>query len=255
MSLLGSQVYANPSSPCWLGTAGGTVAGTTVFTGAVECDNVLRVASPLGLRLTAAPPNQVNIGGIVAPDAGGANLFLATNGTMYLGRNTAGNTANTTFTPSAPATNNDILAVGGTVSTKAGASITPQTIATNKSVAPIPNSPTVTNITNDTAFPTVPGAVYDVSIKGRVLLASGVADPDDQVQVVVNNLQNYPGMSWIYVQYPSATGSVGLFDIRTRIISDATMTSLTVGFSTILNGASTAVYNGTIFSFNATRVA
>lgn len=259
MSLLGTPVYANPSTPFWMGVGGGTVSGNLTVNGNLAVSGnadftgtLVRIRANDKLYFTSA--NGATTGLLEYTD-NGTNGFIETNGNLYLGRTLAGNTANTVFTPSAATTNNDVLAVGGTVSTKAGASITPQTIATNKSVAPIPASPIVTNIANDTAYPTVNGAVYDVSIKGRVLIAGGVADPDDQVQVVINNLQNYPGMSWIYVVYPSATGSVGLFDIRTRIISDAAIASLTVGFSTILNGASTAVYDGSVFSFNATRVA
>lgn len=256
MSLLGTPVYANPSTPLWASAGGGTISGFTTFAQGLESDGVTRVASPLGLRLTAAPPNQVNVAGILAPDAAGQNLYFATNGIMYLGRNTAGNTANTTFTPAAPASNNDVLAVGGTISTKAGASITPQSlINSGKSVAPVPNSPTITTITNDTAYPTVIGGQYDVSVKGRILLASGASDPDDTIQVILTAGSAYPGAIWNYVVYPSATGELGLFDIRTRVTSDAVLASMTVGLTAILAGASTAVYNASVLSFNATRVA
>jgi hypothetical protein len=219
-------------------------------TNQLQSDNVLKIGG-VGARWFAS--NPASYGLFASADASG-NGYFQTNGTLYMGR--TGGVPTTTFLPAAIGTSNDLLTVTGQIQTKAGASVTPQTIATNKTITNVSNSPTVNNITNDTAYPTVSNAVYDVSIKGRVLLGSGTPDAGDEVDVVVNDGQNYPGMAWAYAQFPSsATGGPGLFDIRTRIISDAAIPSLTVGFTKTLAGVSTATYNGTVYSFNATRVA
>jgi hypothetical protein len=38
MSLLGTQVYANPATPCWLSTNGGVITGNVTMTGALYTD-------------------------------------------------------------------------------------------------------------------------------------------------------------------------------------------------------------------------
>lgn len=179
MSLLGTPVYANPTTPIWAGVSGNqSISGNLSVTG--------------------------------------------------------------TFTS------------GGIIT---GPSVTPAAlINASKTLNPVPASPTVTNITNDTAYPTVIGAIYDVSIKGRVLIASGTGAAGDLVTVIVNNGTNFPGNQWNYLVYPTAAGANGLFDIRTRIVCDTVMPSLTVGFTATLAGGSTGVYQGIVYSFNATRV-
>lgn len=249
MSLLGTPVYANPTTPLWASTGTSTMANVEV-TNQLQSDNVLKIGG-VGARWFATNPSSF---GLFASADGSGNGYFQTNGTLYMGR--TGGVPTTTFVPAAIGTSNDLLTVTGQIQTKAGASITPQPLINAAKTITSPNAPAVTNITNDTAYPTVNGAEYDVSIKGRILLSSGVADVDDTVNISLTTGSTYPGANWAYVEYPSAVGNagIGLVDIRTRVISDAAIPSILVGATTVLNGASTAVYTFTAYSIDVTRV-
>ena len=62
MSLLGSQVYANPDTPCWVSANGDTINGNLTVTGSISA----------GTSITAGPA------GVIAPDVG--NGFTVLNG-------------------------------------------------------------------------------------------------------------------------------------------------------------------------------
>lgn len=247
MSLLGTPVYANPSTPLWASTGTSTMANVEV-TNQLQSDNVAKFGG-VGARWFAT--NPASYGLFASADALG-NGYIQTNGTLYMGR--TGGTPTTTFVPAAIGTSNDLLTITGQIQTKAGASITPQPLINASKTITSPNAPTTLDITNDTAYPTTLNAEYDVSVKGRVLLSSGTPDADDQVQILLTAGANYPGANWAYVQYPAAVGAIGLVDIRTRVISDAAIGSILVGATTILNGASTAVYTFTAYQIDVTRV-
>ena len=249
MSLLGTPVYANPTTPLWAGTGSANVTNLEV-TNSFQSDNVARFGG-VGARWYAS--NPASLGLYASADASG-NGYIQTNGTLYMGR--TGGTPTTTFVPAAIGTSNDLLTVTGQIQTKAGASITPQPLINAPKTITSTNAPTTTTITNDTAYPTVNGAEYDVSIKGRILLSSGASDPDDTVQIILTTGVTYPGANWAYVEYPEAVGNagIGLVDIRTRVISDGAIASITVGATTVLAGASTAVYTFTAYSIDVTRV-
>lgn len=250
MSLLGTPVYANPSTPLWASTGSSSVTNLTV-TNSLTTNTTARFGGT-GARWFAS--NPLSAGLFASADASG-NGLIQTNGTLFMGR--TGGIPTTTFVPAAIGTSNDLLTVTGQIQTRAGASITPQPLINSaKTINAVQNAPTVTNITNDTAYPTVSGAEYDISIKGRILLASGTSDPDDTVQIVLTTGSTYPGANWVYVEYPEAVGNagIGLVDIRTRVVSDSAIASILVGATTVRAGASTGVYSFTAFQIDVTRV-
>ena len=107
MSLLGTQVYANSSTPCWLSSGGGTASGTVVapqFATTPGGDILLRdVSGNSGMRIVATTT--------------GVN-YLQNSGVLNFGQIGQG-TVNTALTTSAPGANADVLRVGGTVDTNA----------------------------------------------------------------------------------------------------------------------------------------
>lgn len=125
MSLIGSQVFANPSTSCWLAAdnaqAGDlTVNGSFVTKGPVSLDlgdggNVVALNNTAG---------TVNYAQFFAGSANGGRLYVQGGGDIYFGRLGTGNSANTTLTLSAGGAGTDVLGVGGTVSTRAIASST-----------------------------------------------------------------------------------------------------------------------------------
>ena len=114
MSLLGTQVYANPTTPLWVSATGDTingnltVAGTTTLEGPVVVPNGIN-----GIELQDTAGTSTGL--IVAVDATGTDGSIETDGVIYLGRSGAGNTANSFFDPSAPTTNGDVLSIGGRI--------------------------------------------------------------------------------------------------------------------------------------------
>ena len=193
MSLLGSQVYANPTTPLWASTGtitttgpltvNGTldVNGNADFDGTVNLDGPLtanqnvRLAGPVvnveGL-LSIQGPNVkvafqetgVGTGLSIQSDPIQVNGFVETNGSLYLGKILASTTANTVFTPSVPTANTDLLSVGGRILSAAGGGITPLVSAVANTVIPIGGFPTT--LVPSPALPTLPNTWYDVQLTG-----------------------------------------------------------------------------------------
>jgi len=112
MSLLGSQVYANPSTPLWLGTGGNqTINGSLFITGLVRAGTSgagdLQTTSALALI-----DPSLNVNGRIT--ANSSNLFIQGTSNIKFGQIGTGNT-NTTLTISTFGANADLLTVGGTV--------------------------------------------------------------------------------------------------------------------------------------------
>jgi len=268
MSLLGSQVFASSDTPCWISAQGGTVTGTLTVDGNLSVDGsaqffgggAVKIANPSTLYLANTGQSQSGLL-LYSDNAGTPNGYAETNGTLYLGRVTAGNTANSTFVPSAPTTNGDVLTIGGRIASTGilqGPSVTPsEIINATKVITPVPTAPTTTAFAVDTPYPTVIGQTYEISAKGRILLASGTPAVDDVIYVTLTAGATYPGTVWIYPVFPSATNvnGIGLYDILTRVKSDQALPSITVSVSEVLGMGSTAVYQAALFSFSATRVA
>jgi hypothetical protein len=138
MSLVGSQVFANQATPCWVPATGGIVSGNVEVTGTLDVDGATTMAAATvngsfttknAVNLDLGNGNfqvgfndaagAVNYARMYAGATNGGNLYLETAGTISLAKNTAGNSFNTLFTPDVPGGTNDVLSVGGTVVSRA----------------------------------------------------------------------------------------------------------------------------------------
>lgn len=107
MSLLGTQVYANSSTPLWLSAGGGTVNGPLFVDGLVRSNGDLQTSSAV-----AFIDSSLNVNGRIT--ANSSNLFIQGTSNIKFGQIGTGNT-NTSLTISTFGANADLLTVGGTV--------------------------------------------------------------------------------------------------------------------------------------------
>ena len=119
MSLLGTPVFANPSTPLWVGVGGGTISGNVTIDGFLTAGRVAssRALEPSFGNFALVDASGLTVGGVNQLGTGGASdTFLqTTSGRKILFGLVGGANANTTFTPSAVGANLDLLGVGGTV--------------------------------------------------------------------------------------------------------------------------------------------
>lgn len=107
MSLLGTQVYANPDTPCWVSANGDTINGNLTVTGSIEAFGAIKSTDSLqSIDGTGAAIVRIS-------DSGG-NGFIQTPTLLNFTRIGAG-TGNTSLTISAAGANTDVMAVGGKV--------------------------------------------------------------------------------------------------------------------------------------------
>ena len=254
MSLLGTQVFANPATPLWLSASGDTINGDLIVDGDLTVEQVTTMEAQLNANsdinlagtLFFGPPNG-NVQAI-AVDANGDNIFLQGEQAIKFGK-LGQLTTNTTLTLSAPGsgldnfTTNFLNAIGP---------VPTNLINLPKSVNPVPTTPAQAFLV-DTPFPVVAQQVYDVQATGVLSLVSGTPDPDDAVQI---QLDAGTGTSiTTYTYYPSGPGQSGDWAIRQRIVGNATQASLAVAVQKTLAGTSTAVYSAVLNYFSAVRVA
>jgi len=253
MSLLGTPVYANTSTPLWVSVNGGTVTGNLTVDGTLAVDgpaqffggHTVKIANPSTLYL--ANTGQSQAGALLySDDAATPNGYVETNAVVYLGRIGAGNTANTAFTPSAAGTDGDLLEVGGQILTAPGGGITPlvsSTATTNITVG----GPSI-DLSPSPVIPITTGLTYEIEVKGFVtipLLTAPAAGDKFELIVSVGPgalpgayrftevYDMYPG----FVDDPWVAGSFRPFSIRTRLPSNANLANIVV--SGTLTGAGT----------------
>jgi hypothetical protein len=262
MSLLGSQVFASSSTPCWLSTGGGEVEGSIAVRDTVAIvPSIVSGTSALVLGPGGAPDYPYT--SLIESTPVDVLTSLGSELSFYTRQNilatppalamTIDSTQNVTMSSGLTVTSN--LDVLGLIQ---GPSMTPsEIINATKVITPIPTAPLSTAFAVDTPYPTVSGETYEISAKGRIFLDSGTPDPGDVIYVTLTAGATYPGTVWIYPVFPSAAGvsGIGLFDIFTRVKSDQALPSITVSVGQVLAGGSTAVYEASLYSFSATRVA
>ena len=113
MSLLGTQVYANPSTPLWLGAGGNqTLNGSLFVNGLIRATG--DVQSPTAF--TIYDPSLNGVGRLTANYSG--SVWIQSPSNIKFGQIGQG-TTNTTLTVSTPGVNADLLTVGGTVDAQA----------------------------------------------------------------------------------------------------------------------------------------
>lgn len=117
MSLLGTQVYANPDTPCWVSAGGDTITGNLTVTGEVVADSgFVTYDAPAGgyeILNAAGTSQQTRLIHLPAPSS---RTMIQTNDPLYIGQIGTAN-ANTSLTVTAynPGAPNDALNVGGSI--------------------------------------------------------------------------------------------------------------------------------------------
>ena len=156
MSLLGTQVYANPSTPCWLSSSGGAISGN------ISANEVYarkyNAVDPAGVTHGEFTLNGAATGSVLTGDS---NITFAKTGAI---------TGNTALTLSTAGANLDSLAVGGAVAVTgavSGASLSTAGAISGASVS-------VTGAASTTALKILPSS-------------GGTADTAGQAQFTGNN--------------------------------------------------------------------
>ena len=255
MSALIRESHANATQALFLPADGNatitgnlTVKGLTVLEGPVETDNIVNMYSS-----TTAPVPALQILPVAGPPE---KVQLRTDGSIGFGTLTLATNPQTTIQPS-NTPNADVLTVGGALvaTTLAGIGPAPVSlIAAPQTITPAPVSPApAVGFAVSTNVGTQAGWEFDVMARGTIALAGGVADPDDIINIQLD--AGTTGISvWTYQFKPSAVGANGNWQIRDRIVSDATTTTLFVAVQVLRAGASTADYTVNLAQLDATRV-
>lgn len=247
MSLLGTQVFANSDVPIWVGTSGGTITGNLDVEGTLGVTGNVDLTGPqvsVEGQLSLQGPNakisflEVGVGsGLqLQSDAIQTNGFIETDGTLYLGRFLAGTTANTTFIPSAPTTNGDVLTVGGQILTAPGGGICPLVSSTGSTNVPIGVS---TSLAPTPAIPITSGLTYDVQINGYVSIPAGTTPAaTDKLEIITSvgpgTSPAFYARSVVTDFYPAFTedpwvaGTNRPFTIRGRLPCTSTQANITI---------------------------
>jgi hypothetical protein len=151
----------------------------------------------------------------------------------------------------------DSLTIGGAIigTTLAGIGPAPTSLITaTQNLAPAPVSPApAIGFPVQVNVPTQAGWIFDVMARGIITLASGTADPDDIINIQLDAGTASPAV-WTYQFKPSAVGANGNWQVRDRVVSDATTTTVFIAGQVLRAGASTAVYNVSLVQLDATRV-
>jgi len=266
MSLLGTPVYANPSTPLWLGVDGGVISGNLVVDGSLVVDGGIQtttnVSAPSFLVLD---PSGATTGAITRADAG-AGAGLNFQGSAFkFGRVGTGN-ANTILTTSVFGANTDLLSVGGTMNCLIGPTPT-QVITSTKTVNPIAVSPAApSQFGVDTTITSVSNAEYDVQVTGTVFCVSGAVDASDYIVydftaggsgtigAIVFPSSDLLGGNGVTGLGPLvAAGPAASVHLRTRLTSSASGTTLGANVR-LFQPTGTAVYGATLSLLDVQRV-
>jgi hypothetical protein len=119
MSLLGTPVYANPSTPLWASASGGTITGNVAVDGFLSAGRVAasRQLEPAFGNFALVDASGITVGGLNQLGTPGATDTVVQTGSgrkLFFGL-VGGAGANTSLTPSAVGSNTDLFSVGGTV--------------------------------------------------------------------------------------------------------------------------------------------
>jgi|688.fasta_scaffold44618_5 hypothetical protein len=224
-----------------------TVDGTATLKNIVETNDIVNMYAG-----TAAPTPSLQL----VPTAGPAGMEIRTDGVIGFGVLNLATPPQTTLDTSGTP-NGDVLTVGGALiaNTLAGIGPAPVSLITaTQNITPAPVSPApAVGFPVQVNVPTQAGWEFDVMARGIITLASGVADPDDIVNVQLDAGTTTPAV-WTYQFKPSSVGNNGLWAIRDRVVSDATTTTVFIAVQTLRAGASTADYNVSLVQLDATRV-
>jgi hypothetical protein len=262
MSLLGTPVYANTTTPLWLSAGGGTISGNLVVNGGIRATTNMSTPSYLVID-----PSGATTGGITYA-ATGAGAGLNFQGNLFeFGRLGTGS-VNTTLTPSAFGANTDNLTVGGTINCLIGP-VPAQVITSTKTVTPIAVSPTApSQFGTDNTITSVSGAEYDVQVTGSVYCITGTPDAADYI---VYNFTAGGSGTLSAIIYPAAAdaglggngvtgigplvaaGASATVTLRARVVSGASGTALSAN-ARVFQSTGTATYGATLSVLDVQRV-
>jgi hypothetical protein len=262
MSLLGKQVYANPSTPVWLSATGGTISGNLVV------DGTITAASDIISETEVDAPSLRVIDGSGATvmslaNIAGNSVIQSTAPIKFTQLGTG--SGNTTLTQSVFGANADLLAVGGTITANIGP-VPTQIITSTKTVNPVAVSPAApSQFGVDTTLNSISGAEYDVQITGTVYCVSGTVNPADYIvynftaggsgviSAIVFPGEALLGANGVTGLGPlTAGGAAATITLRTRLTSSASGTALSANVRAFLTG--TAVYGATLTLLDVQRV-
>lgn len=262
MSLLGKQVYANPSTPVWLSATGGTISGNLVV------DGTITAASDIisGTEVDAPSLRVIDGSGATVmslANIAGNSVIQSTAPIKFTQLGTG--SGNTTLTQSVAGANADLLAVGGTITANIGP-VPTQIITSTKTVNPVAVSPAApSQFGVDTTLNSISGAEYDVQITGTVYCVSGTVNPADYIvynftaggsgviSAIVFPGEALLGANGVTGLGPlTAGGAAATITLRTRLTSSASGTALSANVRAFLTG--TAVYGATLTLLDVQRV-
>jgi hypothetical protein len=259
MSLLGNPVYANTTTPLWLGVEGGEITGDLLVDGGIE--SLTSVSAP---ALQTLDPSG-NVTGQMIPAASGTGGGINFQGNLFeFGRIGTGN-VNTTLTTSVFGANTDALNVGGSITCAIGP-IPTRVITSTKTVASMAVSPAApSQFGTDATITSVSGAEYDVQVTGTVFCASGTVDPADYIvfsftaggsgvldAIVFPGAASLGGNGVTGLAPLVAAGAAATVTLRARVVSSASGTALSANVRAFLTG--TAVYGATLSVLDVQRV-
>jgi hypothetical protein len=264
MSLLGKQVYANPSTPVWLSATGGTITGNLIVDGTITAaSDIISETEVDAPSLRVIDSNAASK--LILQNTGGFTLVQSTDAIKFTQLGTTN--GNTTFTPSVFGANADNLTVGGTVNCLIGP-VPTQIITSTKTVNPIAVSPAApSQFGVDTSITSISGAEYDVQVTGTVFCVSGTPDPADYIVYeftcggggVISAIV-FPGAAAAGLGGNGVTGlgplvaagAAATITLRGRVVSGASGTTLGADARVFLTG--TAVYGATLTVLDVQRV-
>jgi hypothetical protein len=264
MSLLGKQVYANPTTPVWLSATGGTITGNLVVDGTITAaSDIISETEVDAPSLRVIDSNAASK--LILQNTGGFTLVQSTDAIKFTQLGTTN--GNTTFTPSVFGANTDNLTVGGTVNCLIGP-VPTQIITSTKTVNPIAVSPAApSQFGVDTSITSISGAEYDVQVTGTVYCVSGIPDPADYIVYEFTaggsgtlDAIVFPGAAGAGLGGNGVTGlgplvaagAAATITLRGRVVSGASGTILGADARVFLTG--TAVYGATLTVLDVQRV-
>ena len=264
MSLLGKQVYANPSTPVWLSATGGTISGNLVVDGTITASSDIISATEVD-----APSLRVIDGSgatlMALAQIAGNSVIQSTAPIKFTQLGTG--SGNTTLTQSVAGANADLLAVGGTITANIGP-VPTQIITSTKTINPVAVSPAApSQFGVDTTLNSISGAEYDVQVTGTIYCVSGTPNAADYI---VYNFTAGGSGTLSAIVYPAAAGAglggngvsglgplvaagaAATVNLRARVVSSASGTTLGANARVFLTG--TAVYGATLSVLDVQRV-
>lgn len=270
MSLLGANVYANPTTPLW-GSGGGGGGSNASFSNVDVTSNVVvggYVAVPKVLLTDVSTGNGVGAIQSLATADGDPNDGMDIQGELIRFGKLGTKNANTSFVPSVFGANLDNFSVGGTMNCLIGP-VPTQLVTSTKNINPVPISPSgPTAFGVDVSLSSISNAEYDVQMTGTIYVVSGSVDASDYV--VMNLVTSggsgtlgsivFPSERLLGANYVSgigpltAGGAAAGVNMRARVTASASGTIIGANVRAFSPNTSTAVYGANLTFLDVQRV-